>query len=162
MSASNQVWPAEWVWGRNLLRNLAHTIIRPAVVLNKAMSIEKWWGLLSCPPPGCSSSNWTGRVGKGLKAFRMFPDARHALHNIKAPCHLHISLYLWHFKWFRVQDTISISLPSQFISWKSVFCGFCLLLFLTIYYSTIFSSSFFFTFVFNTGSLGWNNSNVAC
>lgn len=44
-----------------------------------------------CPPPGCGSSNWTGRMGNGLKAFRMFPDARHTFQDIKVPYHLHIS-----------------------------------------------------------------------
>lgn len=33
----------------------------------------------------------TGRMGNGLKAFRMFPDAGHTLRDIKVLYHLHIS-----------------------------------------------------------------------
>lgn len=66
--------------------------------LNKLKGALKDDGVLLCSPPGCGSSNWTGRTGNGLKAFRMFPDARHTQRYIKAPDHhLHITHSLWHF-----------------------------------------------------------------
>lgn len=79
-------------------RHASRTGMFLAVLSKQIKGALKDDGVLLCSPPGCGSSNWTGRMGNGLKAFRMFPDARHTQSYIKVPNHhLHISHSLWHF-----------------------------------------------------------------